>query len=72
MMTDTRDHTPVTVTLPAYTIKPILNSLKWHATRLRTRATLRGDSLNSVDRLIANTVDEAAAMIVASIDHGRR
>ncbi len=70
-MTDTRDHTPVTVVLPAYALKPVLDALKWRAIRLRTRSALRPAPVGheaSLDRLIAGTLDEVAAVIAEARD----
>lgn len=63
MGTDHRDHTPVTVTLPAYAVRPVLDALKWRAVRLRTRASLRAEPEDSLDRRLAGTLDEASAAI---------
>ncbi len=69
-MTDTRDHTPVTVVLPAYMLGPMREALTWYAVRLRKRAKLRPPPAgqDSLDRLIAGTLDEAAAAVAAARD----
>lgn len=76
MTNDTRDHTPVSVTLPAYAWGPVLDAVKAHARRLTRRAENRpapDGSTANLDQLQAEVLaDVAEPEIYRASPRGRR
>jgi hypothetical protein len=75
MTDDTRDHTPVSVTLPAYAWGPIREAVERHQRRLVHRSKRRPAPVGSdadLDGLRAKTLEEALPTLYRASPRGRR